>query len=290
MLNLFRVIILLSFVLCDSTYSLATTLLEVNWDVGTTCNATNINSGALTNADSADCTHNMGIGTGGPGDRNYLIFYLPSGDYTSNIIHNPSSFGLNSTVYVRFWFRKHMNGGGGAHFVWLNDEYANYGSCIMRSYDASTFSILPDYSYNDVYYYNGDFSFNTWYLIEYKYTNAGSGSYNASMQVKIDGVEVTSSFISESSGRTLTQDNGSLRISQLNYWYASSYQQVATGQYLDLAGLKITDGPDWIGGDGGGDTAAPTVSITTSDPSSITSDSLSVTGTASDAVGVTEVT
>lgn len=40
----------------------------------------------------------------------------------------------------------------------------------------------------------------------------------------------------------------------------------------------------------GGDTTAPAVTVSTSDPSSTTSDSFSVTGTASDAVGVTEVT
>lgn len=43
-------------------------------------------------------------------------------------------------------------------------------------------------------------------------------------------------------------------------------------------------------GAGGGDTTAPTTTISTSDPSATTSDSFSVTGTASDAVGVTEVT
>lgn len=43
--------------------------------------------------------------------------------------------------------------------------------------------------------------------------------------------------------------------------------------------------PSWIEG-GGGDTTPPTVTISTTDPSSITEDSLTATGTASDAVGV----
>lgn len=51
------------------------------------------------------------------------------------------------------------------------------------------------------------------------------------------------------------------------------------------SGKEIT-----IGSGGGGDTTAPSVTITTADPSSTTSDSLSIIGTASDAVGVTSVT
>ena len=52
---------------------------------------------------------------------------------------------------------------------------------------------------------------------------------------------------------------------------------------VDSSG-NVSSGKEITIDGGGGDTTAPTVSITTSDPSSITSDSLSVTGTASDAI------
>lgn len=66
--------------------------------------------------------------------------------------------------------------------------------------------------------------------------------------------------------------------------WQSSWQSFEVDD-LVIATTKAETDPD-----GGSDTTAPTVSISTSDPSSTTSDSFSVTGTASDAVGVTEVT
>lgn len=68
----------------------------------------------------------------------------------------------------------------------------------------------------------------------------------------------------------------------------SSYpNDVAAGSpYGRVCGAYVA-GSEVIGIDsGGGDTTAPSVSITTLDPSTITSDALTATGTASDAVGV----
>lgn len=75
---------------------------------------------------------------------------------------------------------------------------------------------------------------------------------------------------------TITLNRGSFGSTDSAYLYVFNSSNTAS------SGYAIT-----FGSGGGGDTTAPTVSITTSDPSSITSDSLSVTGTASDAVGVT---
>jgi hypothetical protein len=89
-------------------------------------------------------------------------------------------------------------------------------------------------------------------------------------------------------------DSGSYSINNGNLMIQSSSYAVGHGANLntifttDYAGT--TRGTTWdIGAyeyTAGGDTTAPSVTISTSDPQTITSDSLSVTGTASDAVGV----
>lgn len=62
----------------------------------------------------------------------------------------------------------------------------------------------------------------------------------------------------------------------------SSYP--SSWQYIEFDDFVLADA--YIGPTGGGDVTDPAVSITTSDPQSISLDSLSVTGTSSDAVGV----
>lgn len=86
---------------------------------------------------------------------------------------------------------------------------------------------------------------------------------------------------------TWTGTNGPIVISTNRGRFGSSdtaYLYVVDSDgNVNSSGVPITFGST----SGGGDTTAPTTTISTSDPSSITSDSLSVIGTASDAVGVT---
>jgi hypothetical protein len=71
--------------------------------------------------------------------------------------------------------------------------------------------------------------------------------------------------------------------------YYNGYGTADANNYYLLDSLKVADsyiGPP-AGFVGGADTTAPAVTISTTDPSTIYADSLSISGTASDAVGVT---
>lgn len=78
---------------------------------------------------------------------------------------------------------------------------------------------------------------------------------------------------------TITLNRGSFGSTDSAYLYVFNSSNTAS------SGYAIT-----FGSGGGGDTTAPTVSISTSDPSSTTSKSFTIAGTSSDTVGVTEVT
>ena len=68
----------------------------------------------------------------------------------------------------------------------------------------------------------------------------------------------------------------------------TSYDNPSAGEYRDYDNIVV--GTTWADVEEESDTTAPTTTISTTDPSSTTSDSFSITGTASDAVGVTSVT
>jgi hypothetical protein len=230
----------------------AATLVESNWSTGSTCNTTNLADGVwVGDFETADCSTYLGIGTGGPGDRNYLRYKFYTSDVGSVLFNNPSSLSNPSTVYVRFWINIRTFTGGNMHIIWLNNEVGNYGACLYRGYTTGDFSILPNGSSSPYHYSPGNLSLNTWYRLEYKVT--GGGSSSGSIEVRLDGVDITDSMLLEDGGgATLADNNGNLTIPAINYTYLSMYYDSfhsSTNNFIDITGYKITDGPDWIGGD-----------------------------------------
>lgn len=226
--------------------SQATTLLEANWDLGSTCSATNLRSGIWA-ADWDDPCTDFGIGTDGPGSKNYIYLKLPTSDASNAIYGNPS-LANPSTMYVRFWFRVKQWVGGNIHPFWIaNGQTGPYGFALWRGYQNNAFSMFTSNLDNNVFYYSG-ISLDTWYRLEYKI--AGGGTSNGSVLARLDGTDITSSILSEAGG-TLASHNGNLTTETLNYVYLNTYQDAfgSSGEFLDIAGLKITDGLDWIGGD-----------------------------------------
>lgn len=134
-----------------------------------------------------------------------------------------------------------------------------------------------------------------WHTIEYRATmNTIVGTCNGSVNLYIDGVlksvipgyPNTGLCFSQTGMRgwksVLIGGNSDIQ------WDLSSSTMESREQWYAVDDVVISTtyvGTDYVIG-GGGDTTAPAVSITTSDPQTIILDSLSVTGTASDAVGV----
>lgn len=117
---------------------------------------------------------------------------------------------------------------------------------ILRAY-GNTFSFFTtDAGYG--WYYDGTIDLNTWYRLEYKIT--GGGSSSGTVLVRLNGLDITSSIKSEGDDHSITADNGSLTIETLNYLSIGTYYgQAEAGEWEHVTGFKITDGPDWIGGD-----------------------------------------
>jgi hypothetical protein len=231
--------------------SWAATLFEANWDVGTACTETNIKSGAWTGnggsgagvcSNACNC---YGIGTGGPGGKNYLKILEPSSG-SGNI--NGSSLGNPSTMYVRFWFRW-TQWANSMHYVWLNSSTnPSSGICLLRGFD-QTFSIAPGISGvgDRAYYWTSNLTLNQWYRLEFKIT--GGGSSNGAVLVRLDGVDITSQMQNYVDMEYLSTYNGNLTIPSLTNINVETYDHPEPGEVADVAGLKITNGPDWIGDD-----------------------------------------
>ncbi len=119
--------------------------------------------------------------------------------------------------------------------------------CCLRAY-GNTFAFYPLESGAYNYYYDGTINLNTWYRLEYKIT--GGGGSNGTILVRLNGVDITSSMLCEQDGHHLTEDNGSIETGALNYFSVGTYYgQADAGEWEHITGIKITDGPDWIGGD-----------------------------------------
>lgn len=244
-----KILFFLVFLLSAPAQSTAATLLDVDWSTGSVCNGTNLNDGVLTGGTNDDCGLFFDLGTGGPADRNYLSLLFDSTD-GSSVLYNPSSFSNPSTVYVRFWFRVLQFVGGDMHTIWLNNEVGSYGFCLFRGYTTGDFSILSNDSAAVYYYSPANIELNTWYRLEFKIT--GGGGSSGTVEMRLDGTTITDSMVREDGGgATMSDDAGSIAVPSINYFYISMYgpNYGAYSQFIDIAGVKITDGPDWIGGD-----------------------------------------
>lgn len=233
----------------------ATTLLEANWDVGTECTDTNLKSGAWSTVignDANNCLY-YGIGTGGPNSLNYLKILSPASG--AGKIRGNTSFANPSTIYVRFWFRILQN--YIIHPIWIHSTTdPTAGICLMRM-KSSGFGIIPATSGAGyfIFNYSGSISNNTWYRLEFKISGASNST--RSMEVRLNGTDVTSSMVKQDTTTTLADVNGSLVMPNLNYFNFETYDSAVSGEYLDIAGVKVTD-DGWIGGDS--DTTPPTLS------------------------------
>lgn len=239
------VIIFVWSMLCWPVAAKAATLLEANWAVGSVCSTTNIKSGVWTQTEGVDDCSYFGIGTSGVNGANYLRLVLPASDVSNWMTHNPS-LGSPATMYVRYWFRFNYNAGAMHPFEFCTT--APFTDCIypLRAWDNS-FSIIPNAGGGPIFYYSGGITHGTWYRVELKFS--GVGTSLGSCEVRLNGVDITSSMVSDSDATLLTTANGSLEIPDLNYVsFSVYYGQGEAGNWLDMSGLKITDGPDWIGG------------------------------------------
>lgn len=221
------------------------TLLDVDWATGSTCSATNLKDGVFTTiGDEGSCCSEFGIGTDGPGGRNYFKIILPSSD-GSNYIRGHTSLGNPATLYVRMWFRYLATMGYGWHNVVLEDSLGGTPLYILRGAGASpSFSIEHGGGWYD---YIDGITTNQWYRLELKIT--GGGGSSGAIYVRLDGVDITNRMYYADTG-WLTDDNGGITLPQLNYFSMwSYYHDEGPGERQNIAGVKITDGPDWIGGD-----------------------------------------
>lgn len=241
------------------------TLLDLDWDGDTTCNTSNLYDGVFTDSMSPGtlCT-NFGIGTGGPGGRNYLKHNIT--DSGSNSLKDPRSLGNPPTTYVRFWFKMNYWMNVDQHPLWINSYNTAGGSgcgmCLLRGTGGNSFSFIAT-AYGETsdpgspYVYTGTLNAGQWYRLEYKMQNAGTG--NGSIEVRLDGNDITGMLRSNDTGRIdIESRQGNIYICPLNYLYVSNYSNGPDGEWLDIAGMKITDGPDWIGEDSDGNKSPKT--------------------------------
>jgi len=251
-----KITLLVMFSLLLCSYAWGATLLDIDWATGNTCSSTNLMDGVFTycSLGSSDACNQFGVGTGdGPGGSNYLI--IKQGGSTCILSDTSPSMNNPSTMYVRFWFRKKTHFGSNCHMFMLYSTGHNTGEMyIMRGYSTG-FSFIPSLSdSNYAFNYTRSLNLNQWYRLEYKILNPGTS--HATVSVRLDGESIDNYLVSDHLGGTLASKAGTLTIPSLNYVNVTTYNSWS-GEILDIAGLKITDGPDWIG-DEGSDTASPT--------------------------------
>lgn len=258
-MNKINLLMILSLSLFLSTQARASTLFEANWDTGTGCSTAAVNSGAWTYCSDGACEQ-FTVKSGGYGGANYLALAVPSRDLTNHLKNN-ASMGRPSTMYIRFWFRKNFSCGV-MHPLYLNNTTTvDHGFAAWRDWPGS-FSIIDNNPNGDIYYYKGSITDGAWYRLEYKIQNPGTSS--GSITVRLNGTDITSQMFIQDTSTSLSSKNGSLTLWDMYYInWEMYYGQCAgkSGDWLDIAGFKVTDGPDWIGDD---QTLTPPVNLRTS--------------------------
>jgi hypothetical protein len=238
-------------------------LLECNWDNGIGTSFDSVTSGVYTHADSSGNFFEVVADDGTvPGGRNFLRIYDPSSG--SAWIRGHPSFNSPSTVFIRYWWRipsstpmfnRHNmilyedsqahNGDGGIGFwprMGISDEPNGLTSSIDFGDEFGSWRLGP--------YENGHWRTierDTWYQMEFKIID-GSGATD-SLEVRIDGIDVTNDYVYY--GDYMYTYNGAMDINSngLNFFSIGTYDKSTSKDTAeDIAGLKITIGPDWIGG------------------------------------------
>jgi len=240
-------------------------LFECNWEHSTGTGADAISNGGLYGDVDAD-PNAFEVFSGGPGGRNYLRIYdPPRGAFW---IDDPPSIGNPSELYIRYWIRDPTGGErfnyhlivlspttttfvGASDGFWLErfagDDTPNSMSICPCIYGGGNSGASYAWSDGDIWGPWHPLTKDQWYLIEFHIIN--NPGINDYLYVRVDGTDITDSLKYGSS--VLGDDNGNLAFPDLNYFRLCTYDK--TTGYLtpayDVAGIKITTGPDWIGGD-----------------------------------------
>jgi hypothetical protein len=254
--------------------SISATLFECNWDNGTGSSSAVISgNGCFSNVDANPDAFEVINDGNSPGGRNFLRIYdPPSGAWW---IRGGANLGNPSILYIRYWWR-----------VTDNTYNYNHHDIVIGTIDniqsGNTPGFWPQVGQSDgddptwpgsrdgltiepgvigpsshVSYRLGPYANSawrtmvrgTWYLIEWKIiNNPGANDY---LYMRVNGVDVTNHLVYYSN--VLNNNNGRLDFPDLNYLKINTYDKTGTRTTVeDIAGLKITNGPDWIGGEGWG--------------------------------------
>lgn len=191
----------------------------------------------------------------------------PKGQYFTEEIIIQSNSTISSTD-GKFWF--YVNGEDVGHIPYF--DYAQKLFFLKRSANDTMRINFPVHAVKANVTFPSDYRY--WaddVYLDTTWARVMIGNASTFSASTIKEIQIPTSWSDGSV--TVTVNSGSFGASDPAYVFVTD----STGS--TSPGYAVT-----FGSGGGGDTTAPTVSITTSDPSSITSDSLSVTGTASDAV------
>lgn len=201
-----------------------------------------------------------------PGGRNFLRLSKFSSGAGGYLRKSSLSLGNPSTLYVRFWFRLRAQHDNGGHLFFLRPD-TNYGidSGCIGAFDlwGGWTNIHTNYggAYNpgrmrpnDATWSSMDVDDGEWHRWELKIENAGTSA--STITIRVDGTDRTSGYVfindPTDPADSLSTWNGSITNLAANYVEFQVYDTSgggSVGEIVDITGLKLTDGPDWIGGD-----------------------------------------
>ena len=251
-------------------------------DDGLNCSWTHWNLNSPGGIYGAYHTILSGIGDA-PGDRNFdrVVLGLRSrcGGNSDLVTKSGASMGNPPDVYFRIWFRlsPDIPDGTQSHVGYFTPNYDDIThDVIINGYNCG----IPTYCGPSVLHFRnsptgGGLSVGilvdegiylvtgsniptkgVWHLWEVHFHHPPediSGTRSGSVECRLDGVDVTPSMREANSNVLLSSINGHLTFAAMNYMYWQFYPTGSCqpdGQYsYDLAAIKFTDGPSWIGGD-----------------------------------------
>lgn len=222
---------------------LATDLFDCEWTVDTGCDGDDVRGGCWNAGGNKGCDY-FEVYSGGYGGRNYLGVKVPSS--SSSNMEGHTSFSNPDPIYVRFWMRVISYSSAYHPLIIGEPQFPGTGEGIyLIRFTGSNFGIY----FAGIYGYTGSApTVNQWYRYEFKIS--GGDTSNGSIEVRIDGVDITEDLWRESTGHYLDEDNGSFSLPAMNYIAIETYDGPSVGRKFDITGLKVAD-VGWIGGNGG---------------------------------------
>lgn len=242
------------------------------------------------------------------GGRAIMATVLDSGTrYWSSIDPNPS--GVFNDGYIGFWVKfvnqSQATAGGNKFLKLFSADYPTTYSNVTfgQIYSSGIFAQIShgngESTINDtqqVFQYDGTKSAGTvgtitdysapfyltdgnWHWWECRVKLNTDGNTDGAFAVWVDGIQKINVINVKNRHDDNTRDWNSMSL--VNYIHSSPASTYYV--YFD----KITTSDTYIGVPGGADVAAPTVTISTSDPQDVSTDSVSIAWTDSDDIGVT---